>query len=202
MCVLCPSSSTTKLRGCSAEPPNPGKPPQIQEKTPSRALSLENAGQPLLALEMGSVLRCRGRSAGGRCWGDGFRWLPVGRAGSFSSSLSSPFNGQSKFLAFCILQGFVCLFVFLFFCKLKLVKTKLLLMQNSQEPGPSPAVDLSIFMYYEHYLGQELCSRLWNDELCKSFCISTHVTTPALAGLEPLLRKCEHPRALGSTMNS
>lgn len=59
------------------------------------------------------------------------------------------------------------MFVFLVFCKLKQVKTKLLLVQHSQEPGPSAAVDLSIFMYYEHYLGQELCSRLWNDELCK-----------------------------------
>lgn len=107
--VLCPSSSTTKLRGCSAEP-------QIQENPPSRALSLENAGQPLLALEMVSVLRCRGRSAGGRCWGDGFRWLPVGKAGSFSSSLSSPFNGQSKFLAFCILQGFLVFCFVLFVC--------------------------------------------------------------------------------------
>lgn len=37
---------------------------------------MENAGQPLLALEMVSVLRCRGRSAGGRCWGDGGEgWL-------------------------------------------------------------------------------------------------------------------------------
>lgn len=56
-----------------------------------------------------------------------------GRAGSFSSSVSSPFSGQSKFLAFCILQGFVCLFVFLVFCKLKQVKTKLLLVQHNQE---------------------------------------------------------------------
>lgn len=126
----------------------------------------------------------------------------VGRAGSFSSSVSSPFNSQGKFLAFCILQGIFFCFVFLVFYNLKQVKTKLLLVQHSQEPGPSPAVDLSIFMYNEHYLGQELCSRLWNDELCKEFCISTHFTTPALAGLEPLLRKCEHPRALGSTMNS
>lgn len=156
MRVLCPSSSTTKPRGAQLNS-------QMQEKPPSRALSVENAGQPLLALEMVSVLSCRGRAAGGRCWADAFSWLPVGKAGSFSSSVSSPFNNQSKFLAFCILQ----VFVFLVFYNLKQVKTKLLLVQQSHKPSPSPAVDLSIFMYYEHYLGQELCSRLWNDELCK-----------------------------------
>lgn len=74
--IVCVSSAPppAQPRGCSAEPPNPRKTPQIQEKPLSRALSLENAGQPLLALEMVSVLRCRGRCAGGRCWGDGFRW--------------------------------------------------------------------------------------------------------------------------------
>lgn len=66
-------------------------------------------------------------------------------------------------------RGFfcLCLFVFLVFYNLKQVKTKLLLVQHSQEPGASPAVDFSIFMYCEHYLEQELCSRLWNDELCQ-----------------------------------
>lgn len=155
MRVLCPSSSTTKPRGCSAELPNAGKAPKQSTECGECRTATAGPGNGFSSeLQEGDV---------------GLMVLNCSQEGRLAPSpaLSAlPSTARANFWHFASFRYLFC-FVFLVFYNLKQVKTKLLLVQHSHKPSPSPAMDLSIFMYYEHYLGQELCSRLWNDELCK-----------------------------------